>query len=186
MSNSCNKNSKNNCNKSNKSNNNNNKITLTSQAFKIGATIPVIYTCQGTDISPELKWSKVACAKSYAITCLDPDAPKDPHGNIFRQKGIWVHWIAYNISPNITSLNANASQLMAGKFKQGLNSWETVGYRGPCPPIGETHRYFFKVYALDTVIDCKNNKEIDIVKFTNKIESHVIACGQTMGRYKMI
>ena len=123
-------------------------LTLTSPAFKDNASIPALYTCDGKDISPALEWSGVpAQAKSLVLIIDDPDAP-DPAA----PKMTWVHWILYNIPPMTTGLAeaVKDSALPAGTL-QGVNDWKRTGYGGPCPPIGR-HRYFHKLYALDSVL----------------------------------
>ncbi len=148
-------------------------IKVTSMAFQEGGTIPQKYTCDGEDISPPLAWSSAPeGTKSFALISDDPDAPM----------GTWVHWVIYNIPANITELHEHIppEALLENGTKQGTNDFRRIGYGGPCPP-GGTHRYFFKLYALDT--------EIDIVVGASKpellrgMEGHILAEGQLMGRY---
>lgn len=121
-------------------------LTLTSSAFSQNGKIPKQYTCDGEDISPPLSWSNLPKGtQSLALIVDDPDAP-DPRA----PKMVWVHWVLYNIPPDAEGLPEGVSQLPPGT-KEGLNDWKRTGYGGPCPPIGE-HRYFFKLYALDTVL----------------------------------
>ena len=119
-------------------------LTLTSPAFTPGDTIPVRYTCDGRDESPPLAWTDVPSAtRAFALIMDDPDAPA----------GTWVHWVIFNIPGAATGLPAGIPpqpRLKDGSV-QGLNSWRRVGYGGPCPPSGQ-HRYFFKLYALDTTL----------------------------------
>ncbi len=123
-------------------------LTIQSQGFKHEGMIPARYTCDGQDISPSLEWSGIpAAAKSLALIVDDPDAP-DPAA----PKMTWVHWVLYNIPTDAQGLleGISAASLPAGT-KEGGNDWGRTGYGGPCPPIGR-HRYFFKLYALDTVL----------------------------------
>lgn len=121
-------------------------MNLTSPAFSDGREVPAKYTCEGEDLSPPLAWSGVPPeAKSLALIVDDPDAPDPTH-----PKRTWVHWVAYNIPPNASPLGEGAKQLPAGAI-EGENDWKRTGYGGPCPPVGR-HRYFHKLYALDTVL----------------------------------
>lgn len=123
-------------------------LTIASSAFTDRGEIPAKYTCDGQDISPPLSWSGVPSkAKSLVLIVDDPDAP-DPKA----PRMTWVHWVLYNLPPTTSGLpeGVSPSQLPAGT-KEGLNDWGRTGYGGPCPPIGR-HRYFFKLYALDTVL----------------------------------
>ncbi len=136
--------------------------------------IPSQYTCDGSDISPPLGWSSpLAAAKSFALICDDPDAPGKT----------WVHWVMYDI-PAGTSELAEAVKpegTLPSGAKQGANDFQKIGYGGPCPPSG-THRYFFKLYALDTATSLSPGATKD--KLLKVIEGHVVAEGQLMGRYK--
>jgi Raf kinase inhibitor-like YbhB/YbcL family protein len=123
-------------------------MTLTSTAFKHGGEIPAKYTCDGEDISPPLSWSDVPpTALSLALIVEDPDAP-DPAA----PQRIWTHWVLYDMPPDTDGLeeDVTSSELPPGT-REGLNDWHRTGYGGPCPPIGR-HRYFFKLYALKTVL----------------------------------
>lgn len=120
-------------------------LTLSS-TFPHYGRIPSKYTCDGENVSPPLTWSNLPPGtKSLALIVYDPDAP-DPRA----PKMTWVHWILYNIPPKAESLPEAVASLPVGT-KEGLNDWKRTGYGGPCPPIGE-HRYFFKLYALDTLL----------------------------------
>ncbi len=148
-------------------------IQLTSTAFQEGAQIPVKYGCKGADISPPLKWSNLPPGtKSLALILDDPDAPM----------GVWVHWVIYNIPPESTGLPehvANRDSLSDGAL-QGRNDFRNIGYGGPCPPSG-THRYYFKLYALDTVLQLKaGGSKADLLK---AMKDHIVGEGQLMGRY---
>ncbi len=123
-------------------------LTITSPAFSHDGSIPAVYTCDGEDISPELNWSDIpGNAKSLVLIVDDPDAP-DPAA----PKMTWVHWVLYNIPTTAAGLaeRINESELPEGTL-QGLNDWKRPGYGGPCPPTGR-HRYFHKLYALDTLL----------------------------------
>jgi len=123
-------------------------LALTSPAFTHEGAIPAQYTCEGSDQSPELRWSGVpANAKSLALIVDDPDAP-DPKA----PKMTYVHWVLYDIPPTATGLASSprGGTLPAGA-RAGTNDWKRTGYGGPCPPIGR-HRYFFKLYALDAAL----------------------------------
>jgi Raf kinase inhibitor-like YbhB/YbcL family protein len=149
-------------------------MKLTSSVFTEGAMIPVKYTCDGQDVSPPLAWSEVlAGAKSLALICDDPDAPV----------GTWVHWVLFNLPPTSTGLpeGVPAEKTLKGGGVHGLNSWRRIGYGGPCPP-GGTHRYFFKLYALDATLSLGNNAAAKDVQAAMK--GHVLAEAQLMGRYK--
>jgi Raf kinase inhibitor-like YbhB/YbcL family protein len=151
-------------------------LNLTSSAFAEGAVIPEEYTCQGKDKSPSLKWSGVPSeSKSLALIMDDPDAPM----------GTWVHWVLYDLSPSMTELPEGLSakeHIAAGSGKEGLNDFKRLGYGGPCPPAGKPHRYFFKLYALDTTLDLKSGaKKKDLER---AMEKHILAQGQLIGTYK--
>ena len=154
------------------------KLELTSTAFQHGEKIPAKYTCEGEDISPPLSWKGVPeGTKSLALIIEDPDAP-DPKA----PKMIWVHWILYNLPPNMISLpEAMTANNIPQDAKEGLNSWKRTNYGGPCPPIGE-HRYFHKLYALDTLLtecDSPSKEEIE-----SAMSNHVLAQTELMGTYE--
>jgi Raf kinase inhibitor-like YbhB/YbcL family protein len=151
-------------------------ISLTSSAFAEGTAIPREYTCQGRDISPSLKWTGVPSeTKSLALIMDDPDAPT----------GTWVHWVLYDLAPSMTELPEGLSakeHIAPGSGKEGLNDFKRSGYGGPCPPAGKPHRYFFKLYALDTTLDLKPGaKKKDLER---AMEKHILAQGQLMATYK--
>lgn len=150
-------------------------MQLTSTAFTEGSPIPAQHTCDGTNSSPPLKWSGVpAEAKSLALIADDPDAPM----------GTWVHWVVYDLPPTTTELAEGVakSQFIPGGAKQGLNDFRHLGYGGPCPPPGKAHRYFFKLYALDTQLELKpgaTKKEVE-----GAMAKHILAEGHLLGTYK--
>jgi Raf kinase inhibitor-like YbhB/YbcL family protein len=151
-------------------------MNLTSPAFAHNAEIPAKYTCEGNDVSPPLAWSGVpANAKSLALIVDDPDAP-DPAA----PKRTWVHWVVYNLPPNAGSLPEGAKQLPAGALS-GLNDWKRTGYGGPCPPVGR-HRYFHKLYALDTMLPDLGKATKD--KLEAAMKTHVVAQAELVGTYQ--
>ncbi len=120
-------------------------FTLTSPAFAGGKSIPAKYTVDGRNISPPLQWDEPPVkTQSFALLCDDPDAPM----------GTWVHWVLYNLPAKSRTLPeaVPAEPVLTDGSRHGKNSWGRYGYGGPSPPSG-THRYFFKLYALDTVLD---------------------------------
>jgi Raf kinase inhibitor-like YbhB/YbcL family protein len=147
-------------------------MQLVSTAFSEGGTIPRQYTCDGKDVSPPLTWSGVPeGAKSIALICDDPDASKT-----------WVHWVIFDLPPAVKGLPEGiaTSAEVAGGGTQGTNDFRKVGYGGPCPPSG-THRYFFKLYALDTQVKLKSNAtKADVER---AMKGHVLAEATLMGRY---
>lgn len=153
-------------------------LTLTSSAFSHNGSIPTQYTCEGSDISPDLSWGDVPPeAKSLVLIVDDPDAP-DPAA----PRLTWVHWVLYNIPANATGLpQAVAPKALPAGTKEGLNDWKRTGYGGPCPPIGR-HRYFHKLYALDVVLpDLGRPTKADVEK---AMKGHVVADTQLIGTYQ--
>ena len=153
-------------------------LRLTSSAFTNHGSIPAKYTCDGDDTSPPLAWTGVpAGAKSLALIVDDPDAP-DPKA----PKRVWVHWVFYNLPASDGGLAEGASggQVPAGAV-EGTNDWPRVGYGGPCPPIGR-HRYFFKLYALDTVLaDLGKATKAQLEK---AMHGHILELAELMGTYQ--
>lgn len=148
-----------------------NGLMVTSAAFRQGQPIPSKYSlCKGENLSPALTWRNVPQGtKSFAIICDDPDAPK----------GTWVHWVVYNLPATVQQLSDYADIRQLDGF-QGLNSFGNIRYDGPCPPRG-THRYFFKVYALDTMLDLVSGASKQEVEA--KMVGHVLAQGEIMGTF---
>jgi hypothetical protein len=147
---------------------------ITSTAFKEGESIPGRYTCDGRNVSPPLAWMGVPPgARSLALIADDPDAPG----------GTWVHWVVYNLPagaaglPEATSPDAEVE----GGGRQGRNDFRRIGYGGPCPPSG-THRYFFKLYALDSALDLKPGATK--AELLEAMQGHVLAETQIVGKYK--
>ena len=148
-------------------------MELKSSAFEAGGMIPPKYTCDGPDVSPSLSWSDVpARAKSLALIADDPDAPR----------GTWVHWVAWNIPANARALEEDVPKrdTLPNGMKQGTTDFQSIGYGGPCPPSG-THRYFFKLYALDTTLNLPpSTTKKDLEK---AIQGHLLAKVELMGKY---
>lgn len=153
-------------------------MIIISASFKDGSEIPVRHTCDGANTSPALSWTGIpAGTKSLALIVDDPDAP-DPAA----PKMTWVHWVLYNISPDIKGLaeGVAAGNLPVGTL-QGVNDWQRTGYGGPCPPIGK-HRYFFKLYALDHVLpDLKRPTKETLEK---AMQGHVLTKTELVGLYQ--
>lgn len=149
------------------------ELTVKSTAFSHGGMIPSKYTCDGMDISPPLSWSKgPEGTKSYALISDDPDAPM----------GTWVHWVIYNLSADVTFLPEDfpKTKILDKGVLQGKNDFRKYGYGGPCPP-GGTHRYFFKVYALDIVIDA--GAGLTKKQLLKEMDKHILAQGELVGKY---
>jgi len=153
-------------------------LSLNSSVFNEGGVVPSKYTCEGDDVAPPLEWDGVPDhAQSLVLIVDDPDAP-DPEA----PRMTWVHWVVYNLPSDVRGLpeGAMADMLPVGT-KQGLNDWDNIGYGGPCPPIGR-HRYFFKLYVLDTALDDLNTPTK--VEVEAAMEGHVIAQAELVGTYK--
>jgi len=156
------------------------KLQVISTAFAEGQAIPQKYTCQGGNVSPQLKWTNApANTRSFALVADDPDAP-DPRA----PKMTWVHWVLYDLPATTTELPEDLvkTPTLPNGAKQGITDFKQFGYGGPCPPPGDAHRYFFKVYALDTVLNLQPGvTKSDLLK---AMEGHVLAQGRVMGTYK--
>jgi len=147
-------------------------IQLESSVFEDQGTIPQRFTCDGEDLSPPLSWSEPpAGTQSLLLVFDDPDAPV----------GTWDHWLLFNIPPTIRSLPEGipADAVVEGIGTHGSNSWHRLGYGGPCPPKGSTHRYFFRLYALDTFLDLGAGAGKD--ELAKAMQGHMLAMGQLMG-----
>ncbi len=149
------------------------KISISAEAFKNGEAIPAEYTCDGKDISPALSWEGIpASAKSIALIMDDPDAPM----------GTFVHWVIFNIPASAQKLAKGIPEdkTLGDGSRQGTNDFRSIGYGGPCPP-GGTHRYYFKIYALDTMLNLPAGAtKADVEK---AMKGHVLAQGELMGKY---
>ena len=153
-------------------------LVLTSTAFPPNGPIPKLYTCEGSDISPPLAWNGVPTGtRSLVLILDDPDAP-DPQA----PKLTWVHWVLYNIPPSATALAENEKKQGVPKGTlPGRNDWKKIGYGGPCPPIGR-HRYFQKLYALDSVLpDLRQPNKAQLLE---AMQGHVLAEAQLVGTYQ--
>jgi Raf kinase inhibitor-like YbhB/YbcL family protein len=151
-------------------------MQLTSSAFREGETIPKQYTADGSDVSPPLRWTGApAGTKCFVAICDDPDAPR----------GTWTHWVLLNLPADATELpeGVPAQETLANGARHGKNSWSSnnVRYRGPDPPAGKPHRYFFKIYALDNMLDLPAGSAKDNVE--KAMKGHVLGHGQLMGTY---
>ena len=148
-------------------------LLVTSTAFTEAQTIPEKHTCDGADVSPPLGWTGVPQnARSLALICDDPDAPA----------GTWVHWVLYGLPASATGLEEGTpkSEALASGARQGRNDFKRIGYGGPCPPRGAAHRYFFKLYALDSEISLAAGATKQ--ELLRAMEGHVVAQGELMGR----
>jgi len=154
-------------------------ILVTSDAFRHGGYVPREYTCDGRDISPQLSWDIVRGVVSYVLVMEDPDAP----GLIF------THWVMYNIPSYIHILPSAIPKVpdlgawpLIGSGFQGITDFGSIGYGGPCPPPGKSHRYFFRIYALDTWLNLPpgaHKRDVEIA-----MTNHIIAKGELMGLYR--
>lgn len=149
------------------------EIKLKSTAFEGGGMIPSRCSGDGYDVSPALEWESVpeGC-KSLAIICDDPDAPM----------GTWVHWVIFNIPASLNGLEEDvpADKILPSGIIQGTNDFRRIGYGGPCPPSG-IHRYFFKIYALDTNLELPPGATK--TQLQRAMEGHILAQGELIGRY---
>ncbi len=151
-------------------------FTLESAAFENGKDIPSTYTCEGRDVSPPLTWKGAPeGTKSLALIVSDPDAP-DPAN----PRMTWVHWVLYNIPAETAGIPEGVSDLPSGTLP-GKNDWGRTGYGGPCPPIGR-HRYFFRLYALDTVLPDLGTPGMK--ELLSAMKGHVLAEAELMGTYQ--
>jgi len=149
------------------------EIQITSPVFEDGGAIPGKYTCDDLDVSPPLEWTNVPeGTKTIAIICDDPDAPMRT----------WIHWVIFNIPGDVTRLPENVppEKELENGARQGMNDFHKVGYGGPCPPSG-THRYFFKIYALDSVLDLPAGASKSHLMIA--MEGHVLTESHVMGTY---
>ena len=149
-------------------------MELTSTAFTEGGMIPEKYTCDDMDISPPLAWGNIPeGTKSLALICDDPDAPM----------GIWVHWVLYNLPPELKELPEAipVQRILPDGSRQGVTDFRKVGYGGPCPP-GGTHRYYFKLYALNIMLELQGDPTKSDLEAA--MQGHILGQCQLMGRYK--
>jgi Raf kinase inhibitor-like YbhB/YbcL family protein len=150
------------------------KLQVSSAAFVEGGMIPERYTCAGEDLSPPLAWSGVPTgAESLVLIADDPDAPG----------GTWVHWVIYAMAPSLNNLPEGlpTTERVAGIGTQGKNGFRKLGYGGPCPPPGKPHRYYFKLYALENLLNAPPGAgKADVEK---AMKGHILAEGQLMGQF---
>ncbi len=149
-------------------------IKLTSTAFADNGIIPSKYTCDGINVSPPLSWRTDAQGiKSFVLVCDDPDAPA----------GDWAHWIIYDMPANVREIreDCNANRNLPDGAQMGINDFHKIAYGGPCPPSG-THRYHFKIYAVDKILHLKAGAPKREV--LEAMDKHIIAEGLLIGKYK--
>jgi Raf kinase inhibitor-like YbhB/YbcL family protein len=147
---------------------------ISTTAFPSGGTIPKKYTCDGPDLSPPLSWKEAPTGtQSLALIADDPDAPS----------GTWVHWVLYNMPVTTKELSEGVKkdEQLPDASQQGRNDFRKIGYGGPCPPPGKAHRYFFKLYALDTKLNLKAGATKAEVEAAMK--GHILAEAGLMGKY---
>jgi Raf kinase inhibitor-like YbhB/YbcL family protein len=149
-------------------------------AFADNDSMPVKYTCDGDDISPKLEWSGVPDgAKSLALICDDPDAPM----------GTWVHWVMFNLPPEMTKIDEKYTPSRGlsdndDGIIDGINDFRCPGYNGPCPPKGPAHRYYFKLYALDIILNLKTGaSKTDVEK---AMSGHILGQTELIGKYQRL
>lgn len=144
-------------------------LTISSRAFSHKGAIPVRFTCDGRDINPSLEFGNLPPGtRSLALIVDDPDAPV----------GTWVHWVVWNIPPSMREIKEGS---VPEEVRQGLNDWKRNSYGGPCPPSG-THRYFFKLYALDTTLELPPSTTKTALE--RAMEGHIMAQGELIGTYR--
>lgn len=147
-------------------------MKITSTAFSEGNPINTKYTCDGENISPQLSWIDApAGAKSFALICDDPDAPV----------GTWVHWVLYNLSATELPEAVARTEQVLNTAKQGINDFKKIGYGGPCPPKGNAHRYYFKLYALDSELNLASGATKE--QLLAAMKGHILAEANLMGTY---
>ena len=153
-------------------------LSLESSAFQHGGAIPRRYTCDGEDVSPPLRWSGAPeKTRSFALIVDDPDAP-DPAA----PKRVYVHWVLHDVPTSVTSIDEDGESLaVKAGARQGQNDWGRTGYGGPCPPTGR-HRYFFKLYALDTALGQLGTPAKRDVE--RAMQGHVLSTAELMGTYQ--
>jgi len=150
-------------------------MQLSSTAFQEGTSIPKQCTADGKDLSPPLQWSGApVTARSFALICDDPDAPR---------KEAWVHWVVYDLPAGVHELGEGVPEIedLPGGGRLGKNDFNKIGYGGPAPPPGKPHRYYFKLYALDTTLNLPagaTKRELE-----GAMKGHIVAQGQLMGKY---
>lgn len=150
------------------------KLGLKTTAFAPGGAIPARFTCAGENISPSLSWNQPPSGtRSFVLIVDDPDAPS----------GTWVHWVVYNLPAATRQLpeHVPAGRPIAGGGEQGVNDFPKDGYGGPCPPPGRPHRYFFRLYALDTTLAL--HARAQRVEVESGMKGHILAQGELMSTF---
>ncbi|HEY9015859.1 MAG TPA: YbhB/YbcL family Raf kinase inhibitor-like protein [Gemmatimonadales bacterium] len=150
-------------------------MKLTSPGFQHGDVIPRDHTCEGADLSPPLTWTDVPVERrSLALVCEDPDAPR----------GTWIHWVLYNLPAESAELSPGIPQLpeLPSGARQGRNDSGDIGYNGPCPPPGKPHRYYFRLYALDTMLNLPHG--VSRAELDRAMADHILDQATLMGMYQ--
>lgn len=149
-------------------------MKISSGSFSAGEMIPKKFTCDGPDASPKLNWTEPpAKTQSFALIMDDPDAPA----------GTWVHWVLFDLPAETRELAEGVAkqEQLANGSRQGRNDFGKIGYGGPCPPPGDPHRYFFKLYALDAKLNLKAGATKADVE--GAIKGHILAHAEMIGKY---
>ena len=149
-------------------------LRITSSAFSAGDAIPKKFTCDGPDVSPKLSWNEPPPnTQGFALIMDDPDAPA----------GTWVHWVLYDLPADTRELSEGVArqEQLSSRARQGRNDFGKIGYGGPCPPPGKPHRYFFKLYALDSNLNLKPGATKAEVE--RAMKGHILAHAELIGRY---
>jgi Raf kinase inhibitor-like YbhB/YbcL family protein len=150
-------------------------FSVSSPTFQNGGSIPKKFTCDGADVSPELQWTAPPTGtQSLSLVADDPDAPV----------GTWVHWVLFDLPPETKALPEGVAKVDEPPTggRQGRNDFRKLGYGGPCPPPGKPHRYFFRVYAVDTKVGLKpgaSRQQLD-----EAMQGHILATAEWMGKYQ--
>lgn len=151
-------------------------MKLTSEGFKGDGILPSRFTCDGAGVSPPLRWQDVPDGtQAFALICEDPDAPR----------GVFTHWVLFNLRPGERELGEDVPKdaVLSTGARQGMNSFSNIGYGGACPPTGDDeHRYFFKLFALDTELDLAPGARKD--QLLDAMADHILTEAQLMGTYK--
>jgi len=150
-------------------------FSISSSSFSQGGEIPRKFTCDGADVSPELSWTGApAGTQSFALIADDPDAPV----------GTWTHWVLYDLPSQTAALPEGVSKVdeVPSGGRQGRNDFRKIGYGGPCPPPGRPHRYFFKLYALDRMLNLKPGSSKQEVE--QAMQNHILGKAELMGKYQ--
>ena len=150
-------------------------FSISSSSFSQCGEIPRKFTCDGADVSPELTWTTPpAGTQSFALIADDPDAPA----------GTWTHWVLYDLPPQITVVPEGMSKVdeVPSGGRQGRNDFRKIGYGGPCPPPGKPHRYFFKIYAVDRMLNLKPGSSKQEVE--QAMQNHILGQAELMGKYQ--